>query len=73
MSEGMAKIEQAAHELRLRFQIQTEAKLQLLYAEQSVAVAKQGLQSLYDEYTELSKQAESRREDLQARLEETTE
>ena len=63
-------VDKAASELRLRMQIQTEAKAQLLYAEQAVQAAKVGLNSLYEEYMEKSKQAETRRENLQARAEE---
>ena len=63
-------VDKAASELRLRMQIQTEAKAQLLYAEQAVQAAKIGLNSLYEEYMEKSKQAETRQENLQARAEE---
>ena len=63
-------IEKRAHQARLAIQIQTEAKLELLYAEQAVTCAKNRLMSLHDEYMELHNEAKKRREDLKARAEE---
>ena len=66
-------IEKRAHQARLAIQIQTEAKLELLYAEQAVTAAKNGLMSLHDEYMELYNEAKTREENLKARAEEEAE
>ena len=63
-------IEKRAHQARLAIQIKTEAKLELLYAEQVVTAAKNRLMTLYDEYMERHSEAKTRGENLKARAEE---
>lgn len=50
--------------------MQTEAKLELLYAEQALTAGENGLMSLHKQYMELNQKAIQRREDLRARIEE---
>lgn len=63
-------IDKAVSRARLAYRIETEAKLRMLYAEQALATAKAGLNSLYEEYTALAEEARVRHDNLKARAEE---
>lgn len=60
---AIPKVEQR---LRLRHEILTEAKLRLVYAEQAQAVAKNGLNDMYQRYSLLAQEANERMEALKA-------
>lgn len=61
-------VDEAVSNARLRYRIETEAKIRLLYAEQALKAAKSGLTSLYNEYTDLASQAAERQKVLEARV-----
>lgn len=64
---AQATVDKQVAEYKLRLKIETEAKLRMLYAEQALQAAKSGVNSLYEEYTELSKDAHARQKKLEKR------
>lgn len=51
------------HSLR----IETEAKIRIVYAEQALQAAQNGINSMYDEYTALADEAHARQKKLEKR------
>lgn len=60
-------VDKAVSNARLKYRIETEAKIRLVYAEQALKAAQSGLKSLSSEYTDLANQASERQKVLEAR------
>lgn len=60
-------VDKAVSNARLKYRIETEAKIRLVYSEQALQAAKSGLSSLSSEYTDLANQAAERQKVIEAR------